>query len=120
MLLVRMKCSYYKIYCRGKTTATYETRRPLAGSAGGHHVAQRSDQHGAARQESHKKFTQVRAVVRHKTLLLLWWIDGGNLVVEHNTLADKGCLRAAVTTRVRGCELSNLLTLSTIALGLLL
>ena len=35
-------------------------------------------------------FTQVRAAVRCKTLLLLWWIDGGKVVVECSTLARHG------------------------------
>ena len=35
-------------------------------------------------------FTQVRAAVRRKTLLLLWWIDGGKVVVERSTLARQG------------------------------
>ena len=42
-----------------------------------------------------------------------WWWN-----VVH--LPGKGCLRVAVATRVWGCELSNLLTLSTVAMGLLL
>ena len=35
-------------------------------------------------------FTQVRAVVRRKTILLLWWTDGGKVVVKHSTLARQG------------------------------
>ena len=35
-------------------------------------------------------FTQVRAVVRRKTLLLLWWIDGGKVMMERSTLAWQG------------------------------
>ena len=35
-------------------------------------------------------FTQVRAAVRRKTLLLLWWIDGGKNGGEHNTLSLAG------------------------------
>ena len=35
-------------------------------------------------------FTQVRAAARCKTLLLLWWIDGGKVVVERSTLARQG------------------------------
>ena len=35
-------------------------------------------------------FTQVRATVSRKTLLLVWWIDGGKEVVEHSTLARQG------------------------------
>ena len=31
--------------------------------------------------------TQVRATVRRKTLLLLWWSDSGKVVVERSTLA---------------------------------
>ena len=73
--------------------ATYGTRRPLAGSAGGRRVAQRVDQRTAARQRAHKQFTQVRATVRRKTLLLLWWIDGGKVVVVCSTLARQGLHR---------------------------
>ena len=35
-------------------------------------------------------FTRVRATARCKTLLLLWWIDGGKVVVECSTLARQG------------------------------
>ena len=38
-------------------------------------------------------FTQVRAAVRRKTLLLLWWIDGGKVVAERSTLARQGLPR---------------------------
>ena len=38
-------------------------------------------------------FTQVRATMRRKTLLLLWWIDGGKVVVVHSTLARQGLPR---------------------------
>ena len=65
-------------------------------------------------------FTQVRAAARCKTLLLLWWIDGGNVVAKRSTLAGRGFLRATAITRIWGCELANLLTLSTVAMGLLL
>ena len=64
--------------CRGISATTYGTGWPLAGSARGRRVAQRAEQRAAARQRAHKQFTQVRADARHKTLLLLWWIDGGN------------------------------------------
>ena len=37
-------------------------------------------------------FTQVRAAARHKTLLLLWWIDWENVVVVRCTLAQRGLL----------------------------
>ena len=70
--------------------ATYGTKGPLASSVGGQRIAQRADERGAARQGSHKQFTQVRAAVRRKTLLLLWWIDGGKVVVERSTLARQG------------------------------
>ena len=44
-------------------------------------------------------FTQVRAAVRRKTLLLLWWIDVEN-AGECGALARQGCLGTRVTTRV--------------------
>ena len=103
--------------------ATYGTRRPLAGSAGGRRAAQRADQRTTARQRAHKKFTQVRAAARRKTLLLLWWIDGGMEVVVHSTLArqllplgydDYDQVVAWV------CQVSNPLTPPTGAMGLLL
>ena len=77
-------------WCCGISTATYGNRRPLAGSAGGRRIAQRADQRIAARQRTHKQFTQVWAAARHKTLLLLWWIDGGMEVVKHSTLSRQG------------------------------
>ena len=77
-------------HCFGISAATYGTEWPLVGSAGGRRVAQRADKCGAARHGSHKQFTQVRAAVRRKTLLLLWWIDGGRVVVERSTLARQG------------------------------
>ena len=43
-------------------------------------------------------FTQVRAAVRRKTLLMLWWIDGGKNGGEHNTLG-----RVASTNPFYGC-----------------
>ena len=55
-----------------------------------------------------------------KILLLLWWIYGGKVVVSVVHLPGRGCLGAAATTRGWGCELSNLLTLSMVAMGLLL
>jgi hypothetical protein len=45
-------------------------------------------------------FTQVRDAARHKTLLLLWWIDGGKMVVQRSTLARQGCFEARVATCV--------------------
>ena len=65
-------------------------------------------------------FTQVRASVRHKTLLLLWWIDDGKMVVCTIRFAWQGCLGAKMATRVLVCEGVDSLTLSMVALGLLL
>ena len=75
----------------------------LAGSAGDDtlHKEQKSmGQHG---REHTGSFTQVRAAVRHKTLLLLWWVDGERMVVEHSTLARQDRLRAPVAMRVWLC-----------------
>ena len=44
-------------------------------------------QHGRDHTSS---FTQVQAATRRKTLLLLWWIDGGKVVAERSTLARQG------------------------------
>ena len=79
--------------CRRISAATYGTGRPLAGSTGGRRVAQRADQRTTAHQRAHKKFTQVRAAARRKTLLLLWWIDGGMSVVVRSTLSRQGLPR---------------------------
>ena len=65
-------------------------------------------------------FTQVRAATRRKTLLLLWWIDGGMVVMEGSTLARQGLPQGGSGYTPKGCELSNLLSLSTVAMGLLL
>ena len=103
-----------------ETTGTYGTKRPLAGSAGGDALRKEQTSVGQHDRDHTDNFTQVRAAARRKTLLLLWWIDGGKVVVVHSTLARQGLPQAVATTRVWGCELSNLLTLSTVAMGLLL
>ena len=103
--------------------ATYGTGWPLVGSVGGGRVAQRADQRMAARQRAHKQFTQVRAAMRHKTLLLLWWIDGGMNVVVYSTLARQGLsLGCSDYTRmvVWVYQLSNLIAPPMSAMGLLL
>ena len=63
-------------------------------------------QHG---RDHTSNFTQVWAAMRRKTLLLLWWIDGGRMVVERSTPAPQGCigrqwLRAYECVRI---QLSN-------------
>ena len=65
-------------------------------------------------------FTQLRAAARRKTLILLWWIDGGKVVVERSTLARQGLPWGSSDYARMVCELFNLLTLSTVAMGLLL
>ena len=70
-----------------ETTTTYGAMSPLWFGRGDEHVAQRAEtvaQHG---RDHTGNFTQVQAAARRKTLLLLWWIDGGMEVVKHNTLA---------------------------------
>ena len=54
-------------------------------------------------------FTQVWAAAWRKTLLLLWWIDGGRMVVEHSTLARQGrqWLRAYECVGVQLSDLAN-------------
>ena len=84
--LVRMKLLVLLLLCHRLSAATYGTGWPLVGSAGGRRVAQRADQRTTVWQRAHKRFTQVRAAARHKTLLLLWWIDGGMNGVVCNTL----------------------------------
>ena len=108
--------------CHGISAATYGTRRPLTSSTGGRRIAQRADQRTTARQRAHKQFTQVRAAARRKTLLLLWWIDGGMSVVMRSTLARQGLPQGgSVYARIVAwdCQLSNLLTPPTSAMGLL-
>ena len=106
--------------CRGMSTATYGTGRPLADSAGGCRVAQRAEECEAAQQGSHDRFTQVS----RKTLLLLWWIDDGNVVFVRSTLARQGHMRlracrwVCCSTLLTSYEKS--LTPSTVAMGLLL
>ena len=73
-----------------ETMATYGTRRSLAGSAGGRRVAQRAENVRQRGSDHTCNFTQVRAAVRRKTLLPLWWIDGGKGGGEHSTLARQG------------------------------
>ena len=87
----RKRASYLaRQRCRGISAATYGTEWSLAGLAGGRRVAQRADQRAAARQRAHKQFTQVRATARRKSLLLLWWIDGGMNVVVRSALSRQG------------------------------
>ena len=107
--------------CRGISAATYGTGWSLAGSAGGHRVAQREDQRTAARQRGHEQFTQGRATATRKTLLLLWWIDDGMNVVVHSTLARQGLPQgcrdyARMVAWVH--QLSNPLTPPTSTMGL--
>ena len=73
--------------------ATYGTKGPLLVWQGGCRVAQRAEERAAARPQLHRQFYPVRAAVRRKTLLLLWWIDGGKVVVERSTLARQGLPR---------------------------
>ena len=74
-------------------------------------VAQHSRDHTSS-------FTQVRAAVRRKTLLLLWWIDGGKGGGECKALSRQGCLREKVAMHV---WISNgPKSPSTVAMGLLL
>ena len=58
--------------------------------------------------------------MRRKTLLLLWWIDGGRMVVEHSTLAWQDRLGGGSGYPRMSVWVSNLLTLSMVAMGLLL
>ena len=91
--------------------------------AGGRRVAERADERIAAWQKAHEQFTQVRAAVRRKTLLLLWWIDGGMNVGVCSTLARQGFPRGCsdyVRMVAWVLQLSNLLTPPTSAMGLLL
>ena len=49
-------------------------------------------------------FTQVRAAARGQILILLWWIEGGKVVVVRSTLDQQGLPRGSsdyVRTRVR-------------------
>ena len=70
--------------------ATDGIRRPLAGSVGDVALHKEQTSVGQHGKDHAGIFTQVRAAVRRKTLLLLWWIDGGKVVVEYSTLARQG------------------------------
>ena len=65
-----------------ETAATYGTGGPLAGSAGGVALHKEQTSVGQCGRDHTGNFTQVRAAVRCKTLLLLWWIDGGKMLVS--------------------------------------
>ena len=45
---------------------------------------------GQSGRDHTSNFSQVQATARRETLLLLWWIDGKRVVVEHRTLAQQG------------------------------
>ena len=59
-----------------ETRATYGAMSPFWFGGGGHVTKERRSvtQHDRDHTGS---FTQVRAIARRKTLLMLWWIDGG-------------------------------------------
>ena len=83
-----------------ETTATYGTKGPLLVRRGDGTLHKEQKNVGQHDRDHAGNFTQVRAAVRRKTLLLLWWIDGGRMVVERSTLARQGCLGARVAMRI--------------------
>ena len=99
-------------------------QRPLASSTGGRHVAQKAEERGAARQRSHGQFYP--GLGHHealKILLLLWWIDGGNMVVVTACLPSSVALgrNGYVRMKYEGVDLLKQgPTLSKVASGLLL
>ena len=93
---------------------------PLLVRQGGNALHKEQTSVGQDGKDHAHNFTQVRAAVRCKTLLLLWWIDGGRVVAERSTLARHGLPWGSSDYARMGCELSNLLTLSTVDMGLLL
>ena len=100
-----------------ETTATYGAMSPFLVRRGDGtlHKERRSvRQHG---RDHTGNFTQVRAVVRRKTLLLLWCIDGGKMVVDVVHLPGKVALGRKW---LRAYECGRVRTLPTVAMGLLL
>ena len=67
--------------CRGDARSPMGQGCPFCGSAGDDHIAQRAETIGQ-RGDGQLSFTQVRAALQRKTLLLLWWID----LEEHNDM----------------------------------
>ena len=84
---------------------------------GEEHIAQRAE--GVEQQDiDHTgRFTQVRAAARHKTLLLLWWIDGGKWWKSASLLPDKV---ASGREWLCAYECEGVRILCTVAMGLLL
>ena len=80
--------------CRGKPQPPMGPEGPLLVRQGRRRVAQRAEERGTACRDHMVDFTQVQAAVRRKTLLLLWWIDGGRMMVGCGTLPGRVCLRA--------------------------
>ena len=76
--------------CHGKPRPLMGLEGPLLVQRGD--VALHKEQTGVGQhgRDHTSNFTQVRAPLRRKTLLLLWWIDGGRVVVERGTLARQG------------------------------
>ena len=73
-----------------ETMATYGTKCSLLVRQGDvtlHKEQKDVVQHGG---DHTSNFTQVRAAVRRKTLLLLWWIDDVKMVAKRSTLAQQG------------------------------
>ena len=71
-----------------ETTTTYGTRMsPCWFGRGESRCTKSRPTQGDAAGDHTSNFTQVQAAVRRKSLLLLWWIDGGRVVVERSTLA---------------------------------
>ena len=76
--------------CRGKPRPPMGPGGPLLvrqGDVALHKEQMSVGQHG---RDNVGSFTQVPATVRHKTLLLLWWIDGGKMEVGATRLPGRG------------------------------
>ena len=115
--------------CHGKPRPPMGPRAPCLFSRGD--VVLHKEQRNVVKRDSNLtgSFTQVRAVVRRKTLLLLWWIDGGKMVMDVIRLPGRvasglqwlhvyGCVCDLISSPAN--LLSNSLTPPTVALGLLL
>ena len=63
--------------CRGKPRPPMGPGGPLLVRQGGVALHKEQTSVGQHGRDHTRNFTQVRAAVRRKTLLLLWWIDGG-------------------------------------------
>jgi len=83
-----------------ETTATYGAINPFWFGGGMALCTKSREMSHSMIEITQANFTQVRAAVRGKTLLLLWWIDGGKCGGGRSSPARQGSRGAGMTTRV--------------------